>query len=190
MESRKRREEDLVIDDRPMSKEEIIQDCLDYHKAVAFHGKKEDLEKILVHIPYHFDLKLDNGIRPEHIIGCQQYFNHEPFTRMVPPAWYTEFCTYSDENKDRNCALVIYDLTKCEPSKQVYLNSLLLNNSLRADLWPLPSNSAVFVMVADKDEVEYEYYNLTGDVFRRLSHIFLDEDWKNKPETGSSSKAE
>ena len=109
---------------------------------------------------------------------------------MVPPAWYTEFCTYCDENKDRNCALVIYDLTKCEPSKQVYLNSLLLNQSLRADLWPLPSNSAVFVMVEDKDEVEYEYYNLTGDVFRRLSHFYLDEDWKNKPETGSSPKAE
>jgi len=108
---------------------------------------------------------------------------------MVPPAWYTSFCKYCEENKDQNCALMIYGITECEPSKQVYLNSLLLNHSLRLDLWPLPSNSAVFVMLEDENDAEHRHFNLTGQVFDRLCHVFLkEEEWKDNMETDPSTE--
>ena len=189
METRKKRAPELIINKTPMSNEDLIQYYLKHHDSVGFHGKKKDLDRVLDQIPFFFTLKMDNGITPQSVIGSQQYYDHKPFSEMVPPAWYTSFCKYCEENKDQNCALMIYGITECEPSKQVYLNSLLLNHSLRLDLWPLPSNSAVFVMLEDENDAEHRHFNLTGQVFDRLCHVFLkEEEWKDNMETDPSTE--
>ena len=189
METRKKRAPELIINKTPMSNEDLIQYYLKHHDSVGFHGKKKDLDRVLDQIPFFFTLKMDNGITPQSVIGSQQYYDHKPFSEMVPPAWYTSFCKYCEENKDQNCALMIYGITECEPSKQVYLNSLLLNHSLRLDLWPLPSNSAVFVMLEDENDAEHRHFNLAGQVFDRLCHVFLkEEEWKDNMETDPSTE--
>ena len=158
-----------------MSLAEQIQFHVNNGFTLALHGKKESLVKILDYVPCYFAIEMHSDIRPEEIIGHTQFFDDGTGSQMVPPSWYSEFCSYCKEHAEQRCALVVYGITKCECSKQVYLNSLLLDRKLRADFGPLPDNSSVILLVENKENAEDEYHNLTNDVFRRCDHIFLDK---------------
>ena len=164
----------ITVSEEPMSIEEQIRFHIKSKFSLAIHGKQGTLEKVLVHFPYHFMLEMNNEMKPEDIIGQQHYDDNSHESIMTPPNWYSEFCIYCKEYTKHDCVLLIHGITKCEPSKQVLLNNLILERKLRVDHWPLPANSSIILLVENKEDANYIFYNITEQVFRRLEHIYLD----------------
>ena len=162
-----------------MTMEEVIQFDVKHNFSLAIHGKRESLDKILTCFPYNYILELNNEIEYQVVFGHQVFKNVSAGDTMdgrVPPSWYSEFCAYCKEHAGENCVLLIRGITRCEPSKQVWLNSLVQERMLHPELGPLPENSAIVLLVEEKEEADYEFYNITEQLFRRLSHFFLDKN--------------
>ena len=165
-----------MVDDRPMSDEERILTHLELGRSLAIHGSLEAWEKNLAYLPFRFALEMHNEILPHEIHGRYDFTED----KMVPPSWYSEFCTYCEEHKEHNCALLIYGITKCEWDKQVILNCLLLERKLQPDYFPLPANAGVVLLVENKEDAKYEYHHLTAQVADRCGHIYLGNDGKRR----------
>lgn len=164
------------IDESPMSIEEVVRFNVE-NLPFALHGKQESIVKILEQFSFVFTLEM-NEWEPQDLIGHDRFNDSNSENQMIPPIWYNDFCAYCQEHSNHDCVLLIKGITKCEPSKQVVFNSLFDERKLQmggSDFSPLPTNSSVIVLVEDKEESSHEYFNLTTQVFRRLSHVYLNK---------------
>ena len=159
-----------------MSLAELINFEFDLQRSIAIHGRAEEFEIILVLFPFHYVLKMDELSEQELV----NHLHHDSIGRTaLPPLWYSEFCTFCKNHSEEKCVLLVYGVTRCEWDKQVIMNPVALDHSAHDGpmLKPLPTNSSVIFFVETKDMTQSGYYNLTGQLAGRLTHIYM-RDWK------------
>ncbi|MDR0850562.1 MAG: ATP-binding protein [Christensenellaceae bacterium] len=138
--------------------------------------------------PTYTSIVLRNGMMPEEVVGGKEP-NGDP-GMIYPPYWYTLLCEKCKKEPNRKQALFIDELTNVKETTQSMVYDIVLNRTVRPNLWELPDN-AVVIAAGNSKEESTAAYNMPAPLFRRFdSHIEIPLDTHSWIEWGYEMKSD